>query len=228
VQADSAFNLMRLIAEGQVPHDVPHHCRSVCHSEELLIAEGQGEDEDEDAELRGYAVNCYIDMLTNTQSSQLSDVLIQIVAWVVGEYGYLSELGTDEMCNQLCSLMDETIYEDPSTKCWIVSALLKVTAQSGPVKPNVAAVLNKYKDSSELPLQLRCYEAMSLLQLSPQDIATLLPRDSAMEEVSVDVGLAMLEPFVQAKCAQGAPIYDRAGPSGACRQPPCSHMEQSL
>ena len=92
----------------------------------------------------------------------------------------------------------------------------------------VAVPAERAVHGPELPLQLRCYEAMSLLQLSPQDIATLLPRDSAMEEVSVDVGLAMLEPFVQAKCAQGAPIYDRAGPSGACRQPPCSHMEQSL
>ena len=43
VKSDSAFNLMRLIAEGQ------------------------GEDEDEDAELRAYAVNCYIDMLAKSQ-----------------------------------------------------------------------------------------------------------------------------------------------------------------
>ena len=99
---------------------------------------------------------------------------------MVGEYSYLSELGADEMLTQLCKLMDG-IYEDAATKCWIVSALLKVTAQAGSVKPNVAAMLNKYKDSMDMSLQLRCYEAMTLVQLPPQALAQLLPRDSAVE-----------------------------------------------
>eukprot|EP01048_Picozoa_sp_COSAG05_P033648 COSAG05_NODE_13615_length_423_cov_1.114198_2_plen_91_part_01 len=54
VKSDAAFNLMRLIAEGQ------------------------GEDDDEDAELRAYAVNCYIDMLAKSQQSELSDILVQV------------------------------------------------------------------------------------------------------------------------------------------------------
>jgi hypothetical protein len=136
-------------------------------------------------------------------------VLVQIVAWVVGEYGYLSELGPDEMCNSLVRLMDG-IYEDAeTTQNFVISALAKIVADTG-VKPGVAECLNKYKDSKNLPIQLRCYEIMALLK-NPGDMASLLPKDSSMEDIEVDTDLAFLAPFVAAKCAQGAPIYDRAG-----------------
>ena len=45
------------------------------------------EDEEEDEELRIFVASSYIDLL---EVNNLPDVLVQTMAWVVGEYGYLA------------------------------------------------------------------------------------------------------------------------------------------
>ena len=55
----------------------------VAHNLMRLIAEGSGEDEDADMELRKYAAETYVNLISKTK---LPDVLLQVICWVLGEY----------------------------------------------------------------------------------------------------------------------------------------------
>ena len=59
----------------------------VAHTLMQLIAEGTGEDEESDAQLRKDAVENYIELL---DKDMLPDILVQTMSWILGEYGYLS------------------------------------------------------------------------------------------------------------------------------------------
>lgn len=56
-----------------------------------LIAEGSGDDEEADVQLRRDAVETYMALL---DTLVLPDVLVQTMSWVLGEYGYLSDTMT--------------------------------------------------------------------------------------------------------------------------------------
>ena len=60
----------------------------VAHNLMRLIAEGSGEDEESDEALRKFAAQTYYEVLNKPN---LPDVLMQVVCWVLGEYGYLCE-----------------------------------------------------------------------------------------------------------------------------------------
>jgi AP-4 complex subunit epsilon-1 len=61
----------------------------VAHTLMQLIAEGTGEDDEADMQLRKDAVENYVALLDNPV---LPDILVQTMSWVLGEYGYLSEV----------------------------------------------------------------------------------------------------------------------------------------
>ena len=58
----------------------------VSHNLMRLIAEGSGEDEAADEALRKFAAQTYYELLAKPN---IPDVLVQVVCWVLGEYGYL-------------------------------------------------------------------------------------------------------------------------------------------
>lgn len=83
-------------------HLVP---RSVAYNLLILVAEGatQGEDEEQDRLLRTYAVDHCFKMLQG--GGALSDVLVEVVAWLLGEYAYL--LGREEEALlAICDLLE--------------------------------------------------------------------------------------------------------------------------
>eukprot|EP00434_Breviolum_minutum_P043252 symbB.v1.2.038545.t1/scaffold6037.1/size21546/1 len=91
VPAETAYNLMRLVAEGA------------------------GEDESADNAFRIFAVNTYLKLL---EKSTLSDILVQVIAWVLGEYARLATVDgyTIEDIADLLSECIERPFEDPATR----------------------------------------------------------------------------------------------------------------
>jgi len=61
----------------------------VAHNLMQLIAEGTGEDEESDMQLRKDAVENYVSLL---DKPVIPDLLVQTMSWVLGEYGYLSDV----------------------------------------------------------------------------------------------------------------------------------------
>ena len=58
----------------------------VAHNLMRLIAEGSGEDDEADMALRRFAATTYYSMLDRPI---LPDILVCVICWVLGEYGYL-------------------------------------------------------------------------------------------------------------------------------------------
>ncbi|RHY34168.1 hypothetical protein DYB32_004180 [Aphanomyces invadans] len=178
----------------------------VAHNLMRLIAEGSGDDEDQDAELRRDAVDTYLELL---EKPVLPDILVCTMAWVLGEYGYLSEaMHVDEIAERLCELIDRPFDNEDVTRSYIVSAVTKLLAQlEGRGLAVAESMMHKYKTSRHIDLQQRCLEYLALKPF-PELLVRTHPVDASCEDLDVDVNLSFLQSFVDTALAKGAPRYD--------------------
>jgi AP-4 complex subunit epsilon-1 len=138
----------------------------------------------------------------------LPAILSQTMAWVLGEYGYLSQsVSTEEIMEKLCVklLHGEREHE---TKATAVTALAKLIAQSGKCPSKVLQTLNFYAQSQSLDLQQRCLEVLALLKHS-ETMADVLPVDASCEDIDMDESLSIVNAFVHIALQRGAKPYAR-------------------
>ncbi|CAN0028204.1 unnamed protein product [Ectocarpus sp. 6 AP-2014] len=185
----------------------------VAHNLMQLIAEGSGEDEDADVELRRNAVDSYLDLL---ETPAVPDLLMQVMAWVLGEYGSLASTprGAREVSTKLCGVASGMSFRDPSTCGFVVTALMKLSAQSGEVSPPVAHLLTLYSQSKQSDLQQRCLEFLQLAREGPAAMAAVLPVDASCEDVEADENLSHLDGIVTAALSAGAVGYSPPAEAG--------------
>ncbi|KAF1335686.1 Ap-4 complex subunit epsilon, partial [Globisporangium splendens] len=177
----------------------------VAHNLLRLIAEGSGEDEDQDMELRRDAVDTYLDLL---ERPVLPDILVCTMAWTLGEYGYLSEaMELEEICERLCELVDRPFEQEDTTRGYVLTAVTKITAQMGHTIEIADAMMHKYKTSRSTDLQQRCFEYLAVTK-NLGLMADVFPEDASCEDIEVDPNLSFLSAFVDKAVAQGAPRYD--------------------
>ncbi|KPI90374.1 putative epsilon-adaptin putative AP-1/4 adapter complex gamma/epsilon subunit [Leptomonas seymouri] len=155
------------------------------------------------------------------------DVLCRISAWVMGEYGFLtSRISGDMLLSRLCDLMEQT--EDGETRCWILMAIMKVTANTPqPLRPSSPGgagvsdyaddVVTQYLESRCVPLQQRCYEFAALHQ-RPELLRGVLPKDGFCEAMDVDPELHFLDSFIETAVARGARPYKQPADVASLRQ----------
>lgn len=175
------------------------------HNLRKLIAEGSGdEDEDEvDEQIRKSAVHLFLKLF---DKPVLPDILQQIMAWVVGEYGYtIGEDQLDNLSQKLGSLADRP-NSSAITKSYIVSGLIKLTAQMGACPPSTVALIERYGSSEDTDLMQRCYEFGTMLR-EPGLISAVFPVDASLEDLEVDTNLGFLGGYVQEQLAAGAKPY---------------------
>lgn len=192
VPAETAYNLMRLVAEGA------------------------GEDESADNAFRVFAVNTYLKLL---EKPTLSDILVQVIAWVLGEYARLATIDgyTIEDIADLLTECIERPFEDPSTRGYLVTALLKLIGQHGLKSTTAEDIIRSYRSSRMTDLQQRCYEFEQLRQ-SPALMRKVLPYDASCEDIIVNKDLTFLESFVRHKLDEGAKPYQNASERAARAQ----------
>ena len=76
------------------------------------------------------------------------------MAWVLGEYGYLSQLDSKEqIMDKLCDLGQKT--NNHETRGHVITALMKLVAQNGSCPHRVTKFINLYADSISLDVQER-------------------------------------------------------------------------
>eukprot|EP01062_Namystynia_karyoxenos_P061152 TRINITY_DN5320_c4_g1_i1.p1 TRINITY_DN5320_c4_g1~~TRINITY_DN5320_c4_g1_i1.p1 ORF type:complete len:1013 (+),score=438.44 TRINITY_DN5320_c4_g1_i1:106-3039(+) len=173
-----------------------------------MIAEGDEEEEDEVNErFRLGAVQTYFELLS--ADDNLPETLVQIISWVLGEYGYMSEENTrDDLVDKLCDLLEKP-HDQVETRGWIITALMKLCAQSGAAMPeHVRELVTSFKSSQCLTLQQRCYEFLELGR-HPALMAAVLPLDGCCEELEVNARLSFLDGVVQQAIASGAKPYKK-------------------
>lgn len=173
-----------------------------------LIAEGTGESEEADMMLRQTAVELYISLLQSKPPAKLHRILLETMAWCLGEYAYLSAVvSLDEVLSKLCEW--NKAISHPSTRKFLTSAIFKLVAQIGTCPPQAAAVVDEYTRSKDLDLQQRCLEFQSLLMTAPQYLGEILPVDASAEDLEVDVNLNFLDGFCQQALSNGARPYEK-------------------
>jgi len=171
-----------------------------------LIAEGTGDSEEEDMLLRQTAVELYVQLLKDKPSVKLPKILLETMAWCLGEYAYMSVVMTlEEILNKLCEWNKTQLA--PSTRKFLTSAIFKLVAQAGTCPPQAAAVVDEYTRSKDVDLQQRCLEFQALLTTAPQYLGSILPVDASAEDVQVDINLSFLDGFCQDALANGARAY---------------------
>jgi len=120
-----------------------------------LIAEGTGESEEADMLLRQTAIELYVNLLRDEAPAKLPRILLETMAWCLGEYAYLSAVvSLEEILAKLCQWNKSTLH--PSTRRFLTSAIFKLVAQVGTCPPQAAVVVDEYTRSKDLDLQQRC------------------------------------------------------------------------
>eukprot|EP01006_Ploeotia_vitrea_P026210 TRINITY_DN59179_c0_g1_i2.p1 TRINITY_DN59179_c0_g1~~TRINITY_DN59179_c0_g1_i2.p1 ORF type:complete len:1115 (+),score=213.75 TRINITY_DN59179_c0_g1_i2:86-3430(+) len=174
-----------------------------------LIAEGEGEDEDEDTEFRKYCVAQYYNRLSVEKI--YPDIMYKIIAWVIGEYGFMMEnIAPKDQIDRLCDLMERQ-YQDPETKGWIVTALMKLISQRTDdvfLKEQVTEVLSKYWCSRSTDLQQRSHE-YKVLANNPDTFRVALPLDGCCEDIEVDENLTFMDDLINDCVARGFAVYKK-------------------
>jgi AP-4 complex subunit epsilon-1 len=155
-----------------------------------LIGEGSGEDDDGDITLRRDAVETYLDLL---DKPVLPAVLVKVMAWVLGEYSYLSTtMPQAEVIERMCELTERQ-HAHPEVRGYCLSAVGKMTAQTGGAcSPAVEDLMRKYSSSIHASLQQRCFECLALAQ-NPAVMQAVLPMDASCEDIEV-IQLALCVP----------------------------------
>lgn len=181
-----------------------------------LIAEGTGGDdggdnEEQDMLLRQTAVEIYVTLLRDTKKplGSLPRILLETMAWCLGEYGYLSAAtNLDTVLDNLCSLArTQKTKLAPSTRRFVVSAIMKLVAQAGTCPPAAAAVIDDYTRSQDMDLQQRCLEFQAILTNCPNLLSEIFPVDASAEDVDVDLNLSFLDSCVANALHNGARPY---------------------
>ena len=176
----------------------------VAHNLLRLIAEGSGEDDEQDEELRRDAVETYLELLDR---AVLPDILVCVMSWVLGEYGYLStSMSLEEICERLSELAEHPFQDPNLTRPYVITAVMKITAQLGTLLPSVDALIEKYMRSRSTDLQQRCIEFRALVN-NLGTMRNVLPVDASCDDVDVDPNMEFLSSFVEQAAAQGAPRY---------------------
>lgn len=176
-----------------------------------LIAEGAGEeDEDADSQLRSSAVESYLQILGEPK---LPSVLLQVICWVLGEYGTAD--GTHSaayIIGRLCDV-SEAHPGDDVVKGYAITAITKICSfdiaagKKVQLIPECQAFIDELSASHSTDLQQRAYELQALLGFDADTVGALLPIDASCEDIEVDKNLPFLNQYVQSMLSKGAKPY---------------------
>jgi len=201
-----------------------------------LIAEGEGGGEEEDdviddtanISLRRSTVNTYINILLSPANKsksilQYPDVFIQIMSWILGEYGYLADqMSVEGILERICQLISkkhssaiggqvDLSQSSKITTRYLFNAIFKLVAQAGTCPPSAAQLIAEYTASHDVELQQRCNEFHAIITGgNAQILGEVLPIDASCEDLMEEDGggeLSFLDGFVQEKLNAGYVPY---------------------
>jgi len=183
----------------------------VAHNLMRLIAEGFGEeDEGADSQLRSSAVDSYLRILGEPK---LPSSFLQIICWVLGEYGTSDgKHPASYIIGKLCDVA-EAHPTDDTVRGYAVSAILKIFAfeiavgRKTAMLPEFQSLVDELSASHSTDLQQRAYEVQALLGLDKQAVGIVMPLDASCEDIEVDKNLSFLNSYVQQALEKGAAPY---------------------
>ncbi|KAE8703455.1 AP-4 complex subunit epsilon [Hibiscus syriacus] len=183
----------------------------VAHNLMRLIAEGFGEDDDNaDSKLRSSAVESYLRILSEPN---LPSVFLQVICWVLGEYGTADGMFcASDITGKLCDVA-EAYYSNNTVKAYAVTALMKIYAfeiaagRKVDMLPECLSFMEELLASHSTDLQQRAYELQALIGLDAHAVECIMPSDASCEDIEVDKGLSFLDGYIQEAIEKGAQPY---------------------
>ncbi|CAN1779685.1 AP-4 complex subunit epsilon [Linum perenne] len=191
----------------------------VAHNLMHLIAEGFGEDDDSAyTHLRSSAVESYLRIIG---APKLPSVFLQVICWVLGEYGTTDEkYSASYITGKLCDVA-EAYSSDETVKAYAVTALMKIYAfeiaagKKVDMLPECQSLIEELSASHSSDLQQRAYELQAVIALDDHAIKNIMPSDASCKEIEIDKDLPFLNDYVERAIENGAQPYipesERAG-----------------
>ncbi|ONK72556.1 uncharacterized protein A4U43_C04F20650 [Asparagus officinalis] len=183
----------------------------VAHNLMRLLAEGFGEDDEgADSQLRSSAVDSYLHIIGEPK---LPSVFLQVICWVLGEYGIADgKYSASYVIGKLCDVA-EAHSSDNTVKAYAITAIMKIFAfeiaagRKVDMLPECQSLIDELSASHSTDLQQRAYELQSLLGLDRGAIETVMPSDASCEDIEVDKNLSFLNSYVNRAIEKGAKPY---------------------
>ncbi|XP_020110695.1 AP-4 complex subunit epsilon [Ananas comosus] len=183
----------------------------VAHNLMRLIAEGfGGEDESADSQLRSSAVDSYLRILGEPK---LPSVFLQVICWVLGEYGTADgRYSASYIIGKLCDVAEAHLSDD-TVKAYAISSIMKICSfeiaagRKLEILPECQSLIDELSASHSTDLQQRAYELQALLGLNSGAVEAVMPSDASCEDFEVDRSLSFLNSFVQQSIEKGAQPY---------------------
>ena len=166
-----------------------------------LLEEGQG-DPDIDYKMRGEAVAMYLELM---DEPKLPAVFVQVLCFVLGQYGDTAEAGVEEVVHRLCALFAR--LSDVETKGYCVNAIMKNCGRLGGATEDADLVMKECCFSRDVDLQQRGYMFKVMMEeLGLLNVAC--PGASEDQMFDVDESLAFLQTYTDEMRINGAPEYN--------------------
>ena len=199
---EMAHSILRLISE---------------QAHEIMTSYPGGHVPEGEEDIRVYAADTYISLLTAKRSkgyaNTLPDILLQVSAWVLGEYGHMSSTTSPtDVLLLLGNLMERQVDSPAVTKSWVLEAILKmgakIAANGQAIPSSVVDLVAKYQNSLFVDLQQRAFEFLQLVQ-TPRTLTAVVPRDNTFDlEIVIDEKLSFLDGYVETALRNGAKPYN--------------------
>ncbi|KAL6180865.1 hypothetical protein ACLB2K_047524 [Fragaria x ananassa] len=183
----------------------------VAHNLMKLIAEGFGEDDDTaDSQLRSSAVESYLLIIGEPK---LPSVFLQVICWVLGEYGTADgKYSASYITGKLCDVA-EAYSNDETVKAYAVTAIMKIYAfeisarRKVDMLPECQSLVEELSASHSTDLQQRAYELQAVIGIDAHAIESIMPSDASCEDIEIDKNLSFLDGYVQQAIVKGAQPY---------------------
>lgn len=166
-----------------------------------LLEEGQG-DPDIDYQMRSEAVAMYLELM---DEPKLPEVFVQVLAFILGQYGETAEAGVETVIQRLCALFER--QSDVETKGYCLNAIMKNCNKYGGVTDEANIVLKECLLSHNVDLQQRGYMFQVMMdEMGLMSVAYPSAAEDTMFEV--DESLSFLQTYVDEMRINGAPEYE--------------------
>ncbi|XP_015897484.3 AP-4 complex subunit epsilon [Ziziphus jujuba] len=183
----------------------------VAHNLMRLIAEGFGEDDDTaDSQLRSSAVESYLGIIGEPK---LPSVFLQVICWVLGEYGTADgKYSASYITGKLCDVA-EAYSNDETVKAYAITAIMKIYAfeisagRKVDMLPECQSLVEELSAAHSTDLQQRAYELQAVIGLDARVVESIMPSDASCEDIEVDKDLSFLDNYVRLAIEKGAQPY---------------------
>lgn len=183
----------------------------VAHNLMRLIAEGFGEDDETaDAQLRFSAVQSYLRILAEPK---LPSVFLQVICWVLGEYGIADgKYSASYIIGKLCDVA-EANSNDETVRAYAITAIMKIYAfeiaagRKVDMLPECQSLVEELSASHSTDMQQRAYELQVVIDLDAHAVGIIMPSDASCEDIEIDKDLSFLNNYVDQSIEKGAQPY---------------------